>query len=72
MSIKTDYTDDEDNKGSATDKHGNTLSWKSYPDEGLIEISVNGEELITYCYDSDPELVFNDVRTIWEKAQELM
>lgn len=72
MSIENDYLNDEDYKGSATDKHGNTLSWQAHPDEGFMDISVNGEELISYCYESDPEPVFNEFVTIWEKAQKCM
>ena len=61
--------EDENNMGETTDDHGNKLSWKATPDDGLIEFSVNGEELTVWCYEDEPELAFSEFVKIWEKAQ---
>lgn len=65
-----DRITEENNQGLEKDNYGNTLSWKATPDYGLIEISLNGEELVSWCYEDEPESVFNEFFTVWKKAQE--
>ena len=65
-----DRINEESNQGLEKDNYGNTLSWKATPDYGLIEISLNGEELVSWCYEDEPESVFNEFFTVWKKAQE--
>ncbi|WP_297533003.1 hypothetical protein [Thalassolituus sp.] len=65
-----DRINEESNQGLEKDNYGNTLSWKATPDYGLIEVSLNGEELVSWCYEDEPESVFNEFFTVWKKAQE--
>lgn len=66
-----DRIEEENNTGSATDKYGNKLSWKSDPDMGLIEIFVNDEEVSSWTYEDDAEHVFDEFMKVWNKAQEV-
>lgn len=64
-----DRIEEDNNCGNNTDQFGNTIAWKADPDDGLIEFSVNGEELSEWSYEDDAEATFHDFMKIWNKAQ---
>ena len=64
-----DRIEEENNCGSEKDAFGNELSWKADPDCGLLEIKVNGEGIVDWSYEDDPELDFGDFVKIWKAAQ---
>ncbi|WP_445772880.1 hypothetical protein [Shewanella sp.] len=66
-----DAIEAENNQGLAIDNYGNKITWTSSPDEGLLEIDVNGENIATWVYEEVPEDSFSTFMTIWNKAQEL-
>ncbi|MBB1320568.1 hypothetical protein [Shewanella sp. SR43-8] len=64
-----DLIETENNQGSFTDDYGNKLTWVATPDDGLLEIYVNGKNITTWGYEDDPEAFFSDFMAIWNKAQ---
>ena len=64
-----DRVEEENNNGSDTDGYGNTLSWKADPDCGLIEIFVNGEEVVSWSYEDEADGVFSEFLKVWKMAQ---
>lgn len=46
------------------------LTYKAFPDIGLIEIFVDGEEFTAWSYEDDPEDAFNEFKRVFEKGQE--
>ncbi|SEQ48075.1 hypothetical protein SAMN03080615_01618 [Amphritea atlantica] len=65
-----DQIQEENNRGDMVDKFGNRITWKADPDDGLIESSVNSEEIATWCYEDEAEATFLSFMEIWNKAQE--
>ena len=61
--------EEENNSGHEMDDYGNKLTWKATPDDGLIEMFVNGETVTEWVYEDDPEFSFNSFMRIWKKAQ---
>jgi hypothetical protein len=61
--------EEENNSGSGTDNYGNTLRWKADPDDGLIEIFVNNEEVVSWAYEYEAEAYFSEFVKIWRCAQ---
>lgn len=61
--------EEENNCGEVTDDYGNKLTWKADPDCGLIEIKANGEDVVDWSYEDEPEVCFNDFLKIWKMAQ---
>jgi len=59
----------DNNCGFTMDNFNNKISWQAYPDDGLIEISVNGEELAAWGFEDDAEGAFSSFMEIWGKAQ---
>lgn len=70
---KDDYNriiEDDGDKGNKIDKFGNQIYWESDPDCGLIKISVNNEEVVTWCYEESAENIFLEFMGVWNKAQD--